>query len=405
MVGGSHLRRFLVNVYGYSFFNCLVFMYPIYMLFFSNNGISDAGKSVLLILWSLSVVAVQVPVLSLATKFSRKHIMIAAALLKAATFIVWIIWPTFWGFAFGFFLWGINWAAYNVVWEAMIYDELAARRHRAIYAKVVGRKTALENAALIVACSGSLMIPLGYTFIAAVSTIAMIISVAFLIMINTKAAPAKRRINAIKQLRVTGAVLRRAPYVFYLLVLCSLLYAFSQVDDYLALIGVEMGIRPEFVGAMFVMALICQTMGSAVADRFERVSDKALFAGVVFVGLILAIFGMKFSVVGLMLLALFYFISSIIQILVYSRFQHAIPGAARSAFLSAYSFLEQGTSIMSYAVFIVGVTLGGGYRLGVFLSGLVSVLIGLWAMAYIPRKKELTERLASIRKATAAALG
>jgi len=395
----SSLRDFLFNVYGYSFFNCLVFMYPVYMLFFSNSGVSDAGKSVLLILWSLFVVAVQIPVLSIANRVSRKSIMVVTSMLKLLCFGVWIIWPTFWGFAFGFLLWGIHWAAWNVVWEAMLYDELQARQRKTIYTKVVGRKSAVECVAYIIAATGSLMLPMGYGTIAAATMGAMLVSVWFMLRMNPKAANIpKRKAKVVKSLRLAGNVLRRVPYILYLLILCNLLYGFSQIDEYLGLIGVEMGVQPELVGGLFIIALIFQTLGNAVADKFECVSDKRLYGGVMGIGLIMILMAAVYSMPGLAFFAMFYFCYAIVRVLVYTRFQHAIPSSSRGAFLSIYSFCEQGTVILSYSLFIAGVMMGGGYRMGIFLSGLASILVGLWAMMYIPKKKRIYDRLMSFRE-------
>ncbi|MCL1785794.1 MAG: MFS transporter [Alphaproteobacteria bacterium] len=399
----SSLRRFLFNVYGYSFFNCLIFMNPVYLLFFAESGVSDVGLSVLLIIWSLFVVVTQIPVLMSANKFSRKAVMLVTQFMKMSCFIVWVIWPTFWGFALGFLLWGIMWAAYNVVWEAIVFDELQARRHKAIYTKVCGRKGAIENIAYIIAGTGSLMIPLGYEVIAVATAISMILAMVFMFRMDIKTQNVvKRSANVVKSLRTAGTVLRRAPYILYLMILCNLLYGFSQIDEYLGLIGVEMGIRPELVGGLFILSLVFQAFGNTFADKFDKMPDRKLFAGVSYIGLIMIIMASIFSVPGLVFFALFYFCYSIVRVLVYSRFQHAIPSASRGAFLSMYSFCEQGTVILSYAVFILGVSMGGGYRLGIFLSGVASVMVGIWAMTYIPKKKKLYDRLMRYRQGAAA---
>ncbi|MCL2737339.1 MAG: hypothetical protein FWE17_00555, partial [Alphaproteobacteria bacterium] len=246
---------------------------------------------------------------------------------------------------------GIHWAAYNVVWEALVYDELQARRYRSIYAKVCGHKTAIECVALILACTGSLMIPLGYDFVAHVTIASVALSALFLARMKIRSRlQVKRKANAVKSLRLAGTVMKRVPYVFYLLVLVTLVYAVSQIDEYLGLIGVEVGVRPELVGGLFVISLLCQTFGNSVADRFEWLPDKKLFAGVVVIGLMLILLSIFYSVPGLVFLGLFCFVYAIVRVLVYSRFQHALPPASRSAFLSAYSFCEQATCILSYMV-------------------------------------------------------
>lgn len=44
------LNRFLGCVYGYTFFNALLFLEPVYAVFMQSHGVSDFGISVLLII-------------------------------------------------------------------------------------------------------------------------------------------------------------------------------------------------------------------------------------------------------------------------------------------------------------------------------------------------------------------
>jgi len=401
----SSLRSFLFNIYGYAFFDSLGFMYPVYMLFFASSGVSDTGASLLLILWSLFVVFTQIPVLFIANKFPRKPVLVISQLLKLSCFLVWAVWPTFWGFALGFLLWGIEWAIYNTVYEAMVYEELQARRRKDLYAKVRGRASAISNAAYIIGCSGSLMIPLGYEVIAGATCIAMLIATLFYANLKIQAkGTTKAKPQVMKSLRIAGATLRRAPYILYLMILCNAVYAFSQIDEYLGPIGVEIGFRPELVGGLFIGALLMRSLGGAMAGRFEKISDKKLFAGVSLIGVIMISLSVVFTLPGLIFLAAFYYCYSIVQILIYARFQHAAPSSGRTAFLSVYSFFEQGTVILSYMVMMAGIALSGGYRLSVLFTGVISILVGLWAMAYIPKKKKLYDRLTSFRSSRHATL-
>ena len=99
---------------------------------------SDLQLSSLFIVLSVGTFMTQIPVTWITNKLGQKYAMIFAQSLKATAFILWLMWPTYAGFALGMFLWGVQSAFWNVAFEGMVYDELRARRHSELYAKVLG---------------------------------------------------------------------------------------------------------------------------------------------------------------------------------------------------------------------------------------------------------------------------
>lgn len=106
----SALRRFLRNVYGYSFFNKLILLTPVYAVFMQENGLTDLQLSLMFIILSAGTFLTQIPVTWITNKLGAKPAIILGQLLKAIAFVLWLVWPTFWGFAIGMFLWGMEWA-------------------------------------------------------------------------------------------------------------------------------------------------------------------------------------------------------------------------------------------------------------------------------------------------------
>ncbi|MBP3340774.1 MAG: hypothetical protein J6L47_03875, partial [Alphaproteobacteria bacterium] len=118
----SSLRRFLTNVYAFSFFNKLMLLTPVYAIFMQEHGMSDLQLSSLFIVLSVGTFMTQIPVTWTTNKLGQKHAMMFAQSLKASAFILWLIWPTYIGFALGMFLWGVQSAFWNVAFEGMVYD-------------------------------------------------------------------------------------------------------------------------------------------------------------------------------------------------------------------------------------------------------------------------------------------
>ncbi len=80
---------------------------------------------------------------------------------------------------------GIQWATYSVAYEGMLYDELAARHHRDIYAKVLSRCSVIQTIAIALSSFGSLLMVFGYGYVTIASVAACVISCAFIARIQT----------------------------------------------------------------------------------------------------------------------------------------------------------------------------------------------------------------------------
>jgi MFS family permease len=126
-------------------------LYPIYALLITGAGVSDGRLSLLLALWSVVTFVLQLPAGALADRVSRRLVLAGAASLRGAGFAVWLLWPTFSGFAAGFVLWGVADAATSGAWEALIYEELRRIGADGRYATVAGRAEAAGAAGVLAA--------------------------------------------------------------------------------------------------------------------------------------------------------------------------------------------------------------------------------------------------------------
>src|SRR5690242_17937507 len=90
-------------------------------------------------IWSVVSFAFEVPSGALADAWSRRGLYAIGELLTAAGYALWLIWPSFAGFALGFVLWGLGGALGSGTLEALLYDGLDAHGRAGDYAKVSGR--------------------------------------------------------------------------------------------------------------------------------------------------------------------------------------------------------------------------------------------------------------------------
>lgn len=404
MKKNTSLHRFLRNVYGFTFFNKLLLLSPVYAVFMQEHGMTDMQLSALFIILSVGTFACQIPVTWTTNKLGVKNAINLGQMLKAVAFVLWLIWPTFWGFAIGMWLWGIQAAFFNVAFEGLLYDELRARRHHSTYAKILGTRYNVSAVASALSAFGSLMMFVGYEWI----TIASLVSVALsMICINrmqlrshTTKRPRVRKTNFVKLFKTGTRICLNTPCIFLMLMLALLTSNICYLDDYLGPIGVEIGLPVAFVGLVQFFALGCSVLGQTFAHRFARIPDWVLYFAICVAGGSYIGFSVFYSVSGLWLLGVGYALFAGIFILLYSRFQDFLPSSYRSVILSLYSIGDNVIYVITCLLIGLGGTMGS-WRFSIFTLGAILVLIGVWALVVIRNRCSVgTEPTGRIIKTT-----
>ncbi len=391
----SSLRRFLTNIYGYAFCNKLMLLSPVYAIFMQSHGMSEMQLSSLFMILSMATVCLQIPVTWVTNKLGAKRALALGQLLKAAGFVLWLVWPTYWGFAIGMAMWGIMSAFYNVAFEAMIYDELRARRHHDIYSKVLGMRYNIQAAASALSAFGSLLMFVGYEWITIASLIPLAMSVAFIARIDLRKAKTnlrpKRKMRFTTVFRTGARICTRTPCIFLMMLLSLLVANVAYLDDYLSPIALEIGMPVEFVGIVSFFILACSILGQTFAYRFNKVPDWLLYATICVAGAAYAVFGGVYSVNGLWILGLAYVLFSAINILLYSRFQDFVPTSYRSVILSLYSIGDNAIYVGTCFVIGLGGEVWGSWRYSVAILGVTTFLIGMWALLFVRDKCSIAQ--------------
>ncbi|EID78423.1 major facilitator transporter [Rhodococcus opacus RKJ300 = JCM 13270] len=116
----------------------LIPLYGLYDLLFADHGLSVGQISSLFVIWSVVSFVAEVPSGAWADTVSRRGLLVFASVLYTAGFSVWILVPSYAGFAAGFVLWGISGAIQSGTFEALLYDELVARGAAGDFARLLG---------------------------------------------------------------------------------------------------------------------------------------------------------------------------------------------------------------------------------------------------------------------------
>ncbi|WP_405134049.1 MFS transporter [Nocardia sp. NBC_01388] len=128
----------------------LIPLYALYAMLFADHGLSTAQISSLLAIWSATSFVLEIPSGAWADTVSRRALLIGSAALLVAAFSCWTLFPSYAGFALGFVLWGASGSLRSGTFEALLYDDLAARSATASYPRITGYvRAAAESGALV----------------------------------------------------------------------------------------------------------------------------------------------------------------------------------------------------------------------------------------------------------------
>lgn len=370
----------------YRFFDDFVIIYPLYTLMFASSGLSVNQISMLLAAWSLTAFILEVPSGVLADKYDRRNILILAQSFRILGFLLWYIFPTFWGFLFGFVLWGIKSAFTSGTLEAYLYDGLKAEGKERNYSKILGSLKGLSFIAILLSSGlASGLFYLGYQAILLLSITSLAISIFAL-----GSAKSRKIAQSTEEAKYFALLSEGIGNVFknskllILVLISSVLIGAMAIDEYFALYVEEVNISLSLVGYLFALYSLLQTFASLIAHRFE--SQKFLLPILAIFSLLIFAIGFAKGYVGVILFMVLAFISSIGQVISNTAIQNATKEQVRATVGSVTAFFAE---IIAFGVYLVFLILPSGeIRQGLVIFGGLIICMSLLIMASVLLKKE-----------------
>ena len=134
-------QRVAVTWYVYGYVREVVLIFPVYAIMMGEHGVSPIQLSILFLIWSASALIFEVPSGVLADRYSRKRLLVAAAVIRGSAFVVWWVLPEFAGYLVGFVVWSVGSSLVSGTSESFLYDTLRAQRRvdDGAFARVYGR--------------------------------------------------------------------------------------------------------------------------------------------------------------------------------------------------------------------------------------------------------------------------
>ncbi|WDF36666.1 MFS transporter [Streptomyces sp. T12] len=358
-VPATGVRRLTATLYGYSFLDDFVLLYPVYALLFADTGLSLWQISSLFALWSTTGVLLEVPSGAWADAVSRRLLLWLGPLLTAVGFGLWVLLPSYWAFALGFVLWGAGGALGSGALEALLYDELDRLGAADRYARVMGRARAARLVGTMTSAglAGPVLALGGYPALGAASILACLLTAATASRFpEHRVRPETGGDSWATTLRTGLAEVRGDRSVRGALLLIPAVAAvWGALDEYTPLLVRDIGVAEAAVPWLILLIWAGVTAGSLLAGPAERLGTRGLAALLAGAALALAVGAAAGTTAGIALIGLAFGGFQLAEVLADVRLQHRIEESRRATLTSVASL---GTELATVATFGVYALLG-----------------------------------------------
>lgn len=390
-VPATGVRRLTATLYGYSFLDDFVLLYPVYALLFADTGMSLWQISSLFALWSITAVVLEVPSGALADAVSRRLLLWVGPLFNAVGFALWVIVPSYGAFALGFVLWGVGGALCSGSLEALAYDELDRLGAADRYARVMGRVRAARLVATMAAIglAGPVSALGGYPAVGAASVLACLLAAATGARLpEHRTRPETGGDGWATTLRAGLAEARGNRSVRGALLLIPAVAAvWGALDEYTPLLARDTGVAETTVPYLILLVWTLVTAASLLTGPAERLGTRGMAWLLAGSALALAVGSVAQTPAGIALVGLAFGGFQLAEVLADVRLQHRIDESRRATLTSVASL---GTELATVATFGVYALLGtGAAHSTVFAVLAVPYLVTALALA---RTRAATER-------------
>ncbi|MEU4694944.1 MFS transporter [Actinoplanes sp. NPDC023714] len=329
-----------------------VLLYPVYALLFADAGLTTAEISSLFAIWSVVSFACEIPAGALADIWSRKRLYALGELLTATGFALWLVWPSFPGFALGFALWGLGGALSSGTLESIAYDELG---DSTTYAQVIGRADTIGLLAMLAATllAAPALAHGGYPLVGIMSIASVTLGGLLALRLPDTDRTKDRTEGTSSYLttlrsgltEVAGSTVARTALV------AAAVPGFSALDEYLPLLSGDKGAGPTDVPLLFAVTALAMAAGSALAGRVSPASPRPLAASLTLAAPALAAGALIPHLTGMFLVSAAFGLLQFAMVHAESRLQEAITGGSRTTVLSVAGFGAEVFAVLLYAGF------------------------------------------------------
>lgn len=340
------MKKLKWSLYLHYFFDDFIFIYPFYSLYFQENGIKGTSFSFLMMIWVLSVMLFELPSGVIADKYSRKHIIMFGEFVRIIGYAVWILYPTFIGFAFGFIAWGFKSALRSGAIDAIIYDNLLVLNEPDEFEHIMVRAKFLQSVSIIVVTLlSSYLVRYDFQFLIYLSLGSLLVSILALIGVQDLRLE-KTNLN-MKQIFHKGFQHLKSRKVVYLIMLGQSFYIMGMLDEYWGLFSYEIGFELSTIALIIVSLMVLESITLWFVPKLKHLPVVGFIAIGGLIVMLTVNLNPWVAIIGVGVAnALFKALSLVVDV----KFQHAFQADVRATVTSVKGFLDEIFCIMFYGV-------------------------------------------------------
>lgn len=368
--------NFLKKLYSYQALDAFMLIFPIYMVMFSDLGLSSTQIASLLIINSVATLVLELPSGVLADKISRKTVIILGQLAKTLGFAIWIFSPTYVGFAIGMVLWGVRSALNSGTFSAFVYDELKYRNQHKKFVKVYGKATSIRGVSSILAAfAASAGVLLGYNFILGISILFSVLGC--VILFSMKEVPLSENISQSWTIFKEGIKFAIKKHFLKLILFVSTVMTIRDgIASFWPLFFKDISLPLVAIGSAIGLISLAEAGGEFFAYRFEHLKRSSLSKILIVCGFLFLVATMLFNFVSIPIILIYTFIYTIVVSIFEGDVQHKIPTKVRATVSSINELLSEGSQIFVYFFFGLFSTVFSD-QAGFYFFAIFIVLLGV----------------------------
>lgn len=294
----------------------------------------------------------EVPTGPWADLVSRRKLLALAPLLGGAGFALWTFVPVYPSFALGFVLWGAGGALRSGTLQSLVYEELGRAGRSDAFTRLIGRCSAISTGAVMAASAvaAPVLHAGGYRALGIASVCSTMVASAVGWTFPEPGRPAEKEDGYFQVLRTGLAEVRGTPVLRNTLVLLSVVYGLTALDEYIPLLASGTGLGTSAVPLMVMLITGGMTVGGWCAGHGERWIAPALAVG----ALCLAAGAVSGRPPGLVLVAVAFGVFQWAITVTEARLQEGITDRARATVTSMSGLGAEVVAVSAYAAYALG---------------------------------------------------
>ncbi|MGW6446429.1 MFS transporter [Lentzea sp. NPDC055074] len=319
-------------------------------MLFADSGLSDASISVLLAIWSLTSVVFEVPSGALADRFSRRSCLVASGVLQALGHAAWVLFPSFWGFAAGFVLWGLGGTLQSGSFEALVYDALAANGDEDQYGRLNARVDTIELISQVpVAVIATVLFSQGGYELAGWVSVVMLLASSVIALRFPEPERGDEDDDELGYLATLKTGLRASVPIKRAVLAVALVYAIDAFEEYFTLLAQDWDVPTVWVPMATIGVPLMGAAGASLGGRLPF-RGWVLFAS----GALLIAAALLAVPLAIILLGLFYGLYRFVLVHVETELQHRITSDARATVTSVAAIGSEFVAFAIYGLWVLG---------------------------------------------------